>query len=101
VLLNLEVEMTDWKAKWQDTLKDLEQKRDELRVQAHLAKTEARDELTRLEGKIDELKARAGKAGDQAHDVMDDVSKKANIIAAELKESMARIKERMKTEGTK
>ena len=93
--------MTDWKAKWQETVKDLEQKRDELRVQAHLAKTEAKDELARLEGKIDELKARAGKAGDQAHDVMEDVQKKANIIAAELKESMARIKERMKTEGTK
>jgi len=93
--------MTDWKAKWQDTLKDLEQKRDALRVQAHLAKSEAKDELARLEGKIDELKARAGKAGDQAHDVMADVSKKADIIAAELKESLARIKERMKTEGTK
>ena len=93
--------MTDWKAKWQETMKDLEQKRDELRVQAHLAKTEAKDELARLEGKIDELKARAGKAGDQAQDVMEDVHKKATIIAAELKESMARIKERMKTEGTK
>jgi hypothetical protein len=93
--------MTDWKAKWQDTMKDLEQKRDELRVQAHLAKSEAREELARLEGKIDELKARAGRAGDQAHDVMEDVQKKANIIAAELKESMARIKEKMKTEGTK
>ena len=93
--------MTDWKAKWQDTMKDLEQKRDELRVQAHLAKTEAKDELARLEGKIDALQARGGRAGDQAQDVMDDVQKKATIIAAELKESMARIKERMKTEGTK
>ncbi|HET7042950.1 MAG TPA: hypothetical protein VFI13_13105, partial [Gemmatimonadales bacterium] len=62
---------------------------------------EAREELARLETKVDELKARADKAGDQAHDVMEDVAKKANIIAAELKESMARIKERMKTEGTK
>ena len=93
--------MTDWKAKWQATMKDLEQKRDELRVQAHLAKSEAREELTRLEGKIDELKARANKAGDQAQDVMADVSKKADIIASELRESLARIKERMKTEGNK
>lgn len=93
--------MTDWNAKMKDAMKDLAAKRDELRVQAHLAKAEAKEELVRLEAKIDELRARADKAGDHAQDVMEDVSKKANIIAAELKESMARIKERMKTEGTK
>lgn len=93
--------MTDWNAKWQSTLKDLEQKRDELRVQAHLAKAEAREELARLEAKVDELKARADKAGAEAQDVLEDVSKKANIIASELKESLSRIKERMKSEGGK
>lgn len=91
--------MTDWKAKWQTAMTDLEQKRDELRVQAHLAKAEAKEELARLEAKVDELKARAAQAGDQAQDVMEDVAKKANIVASELRESLARIKERMKTEG--
>lgn len=91
--------MTDWQAKWQSAKADLEQKRDELRVQAHLAKAEAKEELVKLEAKIDELKARADKAGDQAQDVLEDVAKKANIVASELRESLARIKERMKTEG--
>jgi predicted nucleic acid-binding Zn-ribbon protein len=91
--------MTDWKAKWQSAIADLEQKRDELRVQAHLAKAEAKEELVKLEAKVEELKARADKAGDDAHDVLEDVAKKANIVASELKESLARIKERMKAEG--
>src|SRR6478736_8125030 len=91
--------MTDWKAKWQETLKDLEQKRDELWVQAHLAKTEAKEELVKLETRVDELKARADKAGDQAQDVMEDVARKANIIASEVKESLARIKEKLKADG--
>ena len=91
--------MTDWKAKWQSAMADLDQKRDELRVQAHLAKAEAKEELAKLEAKVDELKARADKAGDDAQDVLEDVAKKANIVASELKESLARIKERMKNEG--
>jgi len=91
--------MTDWRAKWQETLQDLEQKRDELRVQAHLAKAEAKEELARLETRVDELKARADKAGDQAHDAMEDVARKANIIASEMKESLARIKEKLKADG--
>lgn len=93
--------MTDWKAKWQETMSDLAQKRDELRVQANLAGKEAKEELVRLEAKVDDLKARADKAGDHAHDVMQDVAKKANIVADELKQSLARIKDRMKSEGTK
>ena len=91
--------MTDWKAKWQETLKDLEQKRDELRVQAHLAKTEAKEELVKLEARVDELKARADRAGDQAQDAMEEMSRKANIIATEMKESLARIKEKLKADG--
>ena len=91
--------MTDWKAKWQSAMADLEQKRDELKVQAHLAKAEAKEELVKLEAKMDELRARADKAGDQAQDVLEDVAKKANIVASELKESLARMKERMKSEG--
>jgi len=93
--------MTDWNAKMKDAMKDLATKRDELRVQAHLAKAEAKEELARLETKIDELRTRADQAGDQAHDVMEEVARKANIVAGELKESLTRIKERMKTEGTK
>ncbi len=91
--------MTDWKAKWQSAMADLEQKRDELKVQAHLAKAEAKEELDKPEAKIDELRSRADKAGDQAQDVLEDVAKKANIVASELKESLARMKERMKNEG--
>ncbi|HEU4569419.1 MAG TPA: hypothetical protein VFS07_02480 [Gemmatimonadales bacterium] len=91
--------MTDWRAKWDETVKDLEQKRDELRVQAHLAKTEAREELAKLETRLDELKARVDKAGDKAGEAMADAAQKANIIAAELKDALGRIKDRMKAEG--
>ena len=36
---------------------------------------------------------------DQAHDAMEDVARKANIIASEMKESLARIKEKLKADG--
>ena len=90
--------MTDWKAKWQELRLDLEQKRDELRVQAHLAKAEAKEELAELETKLDDLKARAEKAGDEAQDVYQELSKKAGIVGSELKDAVARIKSKLKEE---
>jgi len=42
-----------------DILEDLKQKRDELRLQMHLASKEAKDEWDELEEKMDEFSAKA------------------------------------------
>ncbi len=42
-----------------DIVAELKQKRDELRLQMHLASKEARDEWQELEEKMDEFKAKA------------------------------------------
>lgn len=49
-----------------DMMEDLKRKRDELRVQMHLASKEAKDEWEELEGKMDDFraKARLGQTGE-------------------------------------
>ena len=49
-----------------DMMEDLKRKRDELRVQMHLASKEAKDEWEELEGKMDDFraKARLGETGE-------------------------------------
>lgn len=42
-----------------DMMEDLKRKRDELRLQMHLASKEAKDEWEELEGKMDDFRAKA------------------------------------------
>jgi hypothetical protein len=82
----------DWKAKWQDVLKDLEQERDELKVRIHLAKKEARDELAELEAKLDELRFRAGAAGSEAKSALGEIGEAAARLADEIKQGFDRVR---------
>jgi len=84
--------MTDWRAKWQQTLADLERERDELKLRIHLAKAEGRDELTRLDGKIAELRQRAQAAGSEAKGAMGDVSGAAKNLLDEIKAGFDRVR---------
>ena len=49
-----------------DIIEDLKQKRDELRVQIHLASKEVRDEWEDLEEKMEDFSARAKQFADDA-----------------------------------
>ncbi|GMV10846.1 MAG: hypothetical protein AMXMBFR55_25800 [Gemmatimonadota bacterium] len=91
--------MSEWREKVQRMMADLERERDELRVQAHLAKAEARDELGKLEAQLDakmaELKAKVAsydKDGDGS--VLDDLGDAARKLAGELQEGFRRFRER-------
>lgn len=86
--------MADWKAKWQDIIKDLEQQRDELKVRIHLAKAEARDEWEKLklDEKIATLKQRADSAGIEARDAMKDIGSAAERLADEIREGLDRVR---------
>ena len=78
-----------------DLAKRLERQRDELRVQAHLAKAEARDEWEELEEKWEQLKGKLRNVGEQADEASDDVKAAASLLIDELKKGYERIRERL------
>lgn len=79
--------MTDLDDLWED----LKQKRDELRVQMHLASKEVQEEWEELEGKMNHFSATA-KLGDTG----EGVGKALGQVGAELKQGYDRIKEAIK-----
>ena len=58
--------------------------RDELAVQANLAKLEAREEWAELEGRLAQLKAKADEAGDIAEDTAEAMAESAKEVLEEL-----------------
>ncbi|MBT8443302.1 MAG: hypothetical protein KJO13_01065, partial [Gammaproteobacteria bacterium] len=71
---------------------DLRQARDELRVQMHLAKADARDEWEKLEPKWDEFEERLDKLEDAAEDTAEDVGKALSSLGDEIKNGYERIR---------
>ena len=82
-----------------DDLKDLarrlERQRDELRVQAHLAKAEAREEWEELEEKWQSLKRKLKAASEDVDDASDDVKAAASMLMDELKKGYERLRGRL------
>jgi vacuolar-type H+-ATPase subunit D/Vma8 len=78
-------------ADFDDILDDLKQKRDELRVQMHLASKEAQDEWEELEGKMKDLSRRA-----QLEQTGDGVSDALGKLGHELKLGYKRLRDAIK-----
>jgi len=74
-----------------DLLGQLKQKRDELRVQMHLASKEVQDEWEELEGKMNHFTATA-KLGETG----EGVGKALGQLGSELKQGYKRVKEAIK-----
>jgi hypothetical protein len=68
----------------QKILDRLAQQRDELIVQAHLAKLDAMDEWKSMEGKLAQLRVKASQAGDIAEDSAKDIKIAAKQLADEI-----------------
>jgi hypothetical protein len=84
--------MTDWRAKWQETLTDLERERDELKLKIHLAKAEGRDELDKLDQKLADLRLRARAASSEAKGAMGDVGNAAKNLVDEIRAGFERVR---------
>lgn len=69
-----------------DLIDDLKQKRDELKLQMHLASKEARDEWNELEEKMDDFRAKA-----QLGDTGEGVGKALGQLGHELKQGYERL----------
>ncbi|MFT4564765.1 MAG: hypothetical protein ACI9BW_004535 [Gammaproteobacteria bacterium] len=74
----------------------LASERDEINVQMHLAKAEAREEWERTEQKWHHFQNRAATAGDAAADASKEVGAAMRLLAHELKAGYQRIRESVK-----
>jgi len=84
--------MTTTKNAFECVLEDLQQQRDELKLQMHFAKPEARDEWWELERKWVQLKPKLDAAGNEALDPSGKVFGTLNVSVEELLEGYARIR---------
>lgn len=66
--------------------------RDELIVQAHLAKLEAQEEWEELEEKFDQLRDKASEVADEAGDVGKDVAAAAKLVGEEIARGYERLR---------
>ncbi len=70
----------------------LRQQRDELRVQMHLAKADARDEWEKLEKRWEQIEAKLEKAGSEARSSAGDVGAAIEQVASEIGRAYDRIR---------
>ncbi|MGR9115271.1 MAG: hypothetical protein ACU85E_05860 [Gammaproteobacteria bacterium] len=73
----------------------LEQLRDEVKVQLHLASLESKQEWDKAERLWDQFRAQFDQVANETKGNTDDMVKKAKIVGEELKSTYQRIKDRM------
>lgn len=83
----------DWRDRMHTEADALRTLRDELRVQLHLAASEARDSWEELERKWHHFEARLGKLGRVSSEAADDVESATTLLLDELKHGYARIRD--------
>lgn len=75
-----------------DLLEGFKQQADEIRLQIHLAKAEARDEWEDLEKKLEKLKHKADVVRKEAGGASEDILEAAKLMAEEIKLGFERIR---------
>ena len=70
----------------------LQQARDELRVDMHLAKAEIREDWEELEKQWEHFRQKMQRVGHEAAEAGDDVAEAASLLGAELKKGYQRIR---------
>ncbi len=87
--------MNDLKSTIDETIETLKQERDELRVQAHLAKAELKDEWEDIEERLKKLYAKRDELADAASEVAEDVRTAAGLLVDEIKAGFERLRKHL------
>lgn len=87
--------MSDIKEQMTKALEHLKQQRDELQVQLHLAKADAKDEWSRLEAQWDEIKPKLEAAREEVGKTAESVGTALNMAIEELKKGYERLRSRI------
>ena len=78
-----------------DFWEKLKTQRDEMKVQAHLARAEFRDEWNEVEEKWQKAEQALGRVQDQAIETTAEMQKSAKVIMEEIASTYERIKQRL------
>lgn len=84
--------MSDQKSSLDQTISQLKQERDELKLQMHLAGMEAKNEYDRLSGKCDELSDQYEPVKDAVEETAGNVFAALGMVADELKHGFHRVR---------
>ena len=84
--------MTSTKQELDKLMATLAQQRDELKLQMHLAKAEAKDEWNAMEGKWQQAQGKLAQVQDAAGESMEDVKAAASLLAEEIRNGYDRIR---------
>ncbi len=87
--------MNDLKSTIDETIETLKQERDELRVQAHLAKAELKDEWEDIEKRLKALYAKRDELADAASDVAEDIGAATGLLVDEIKAGFERLRKHL------
>lgn len=87
--------MSDVKEQMTKALEHLKQQRDELQVQLHLAKADAKDEWARLEAQWDEIKPKLEAAREEVGKTAESVGAALGMAIDELKKGYERLRSRL------
>lgn len=86
--------MEDVRKQIKESLEQLKQERDELRVQVQLAKMEASDEWKEIEAKLVKLESKAKDIGAATAESGKEVGAAAKLLAEELRKGLSNIARR-------
>lgn len=87
--------MTDPKAQIEQLLSDLQQQRDELRVQMHLAQAEAKEEWEDIERKWHAVESRFDGLREEATDAAGDIGAALGLLAEEIEKAYQRLRKQL------
>ncbi len=87
--------MNDLKSTIDETIEILKQERDELRVQAHLAKAELKEEWENIEERLKTLYAKRDELAGAASEVAEDVGSAASLLVDEIKAGFERLRKHL------
>ena len=76
-------------------VEDLKRQRDELNVQFHLAKAEAKDEWDKLETKWDEVRGKLAEVSEEAGKTTESVTSGLGLVVDEIKKGYERIRNKV------
>lgn len=85
--------MVDWREKLSEEVDDLRRVRDELRVQLHLGKEEAREHWEALEKRWQHLEARLKLVREGSRESAEDIREAARMLVEEIRRGYRHVRE--------
>lgn len=85
--------MSDWSEKFTEEIEDLRRVRDEMRVQLHLGKEEARERWEGLEKHWEHLEGRLKVIRDGSQESLEEIGEAARLLTAEIRKGYKNLRD--------